>query len=381
MNDQNPHLIRIDLGTAAGGAWTFATPAVELPEPWSGIAGRELPATVPGEVYADLLAAGEIPDPFDGDNESLLSWIGRTPWRYRTTFGFDAARVAGRRHELVAEGLDTVAVVRLNGTEVGRTANQHRGYRFDVTSVIRDGANELEIDFEPPVDAAERLEAELGPRPHGYPHPYNAIRKAASSYGWDWGPDLAGVGVWRPIGIESWQDVRIAAVRPLANPRPAGGGVLQAHVDLDWAEGATAPVSVTVEIGGRRSVREVPPGTDTIMIEVEVPDAELWWPVGYGEQPLYPVTVTAGTSAGATRDTWHGRVGFRTIEISTAPDRTGSEFVIIVNGRRTYIKGANWIPDDALITRTDRETYRNSIMDAVEAGMNLLRVWGGGFYE
>lgn len=383
MNDSITPLSRTDLGTDAGIDWTLSTSA-DLPDPWSDLSDRPLAATVPGEVYADLLTAGEIPDPFDGDNESKLSWIGRTPWRYRATFdgalSLSKGRADGVRHELVADGLDTVATIRLNGTEIGRTANQHRVHRFDITELIINGENELVIDFEAPVHAAERLAAVLGDRPRAYPHPYNAIRKAASTYGWDWGPDLAGVGIWRAIGIESWSEVRIAAVRPLAMQAASGGGVLEANVDLVWAPGAAQSAKVGVEIAGHVSIVSVAAGTTSVLVSVSVPEAELWWPVGYGDQPLYPVTVSLGDPA-EPADQWHGRVGFRTIEVSTAPDRGGSEFVIIVNGRRTYIKGANWAPDDALITRTTRETYRNSIMDAREAGMNLIRVWGGGFYE
>ncbi len=381
MSDPTPsQLRRTDLGTAAGIPWTLTTATAGLPEPWSGLTGSTMPATVPGEVYGDLLAAGHIPDPFDGDNESRLAWIGRTDWTYRATFPFDrAAEPDGRRHELVADGLDTVATVRLNGTELGRTANQHRAHRFDVTDLLRDGDNEVVIDFEAPVGAAHRLQAELGERPRAYPHPYNAIRKAASAYGWDWGPDLAGVGVWRSIGIESWSEVRIAAVRPLALVTESGG-LLQAHVDLAWAEGATQPSRLVAEISGRRVEATVAPGQTSVMITVEVADAELWWPVGYGDQALYPVVITLGDDD-RPRQQWRGRIGFRTVEVSTAPDRAGSEFVILVNGVRVFVKGANWIPDDALITRVTRESCRNSIMDARDAGMNLLRVWGGGFYE
>lgn len=382
MNDSTPsQLRRTDLGTAAGIPWTLTTAATELPEPWSDLTGSTLPATVPGEVYADLLAADRIPDPFDGDNESKLAWIGRTDWSYRATFPFDrAAEEGGRRHELVADGLDTVAVVRLNGTELGRIANQHRGYRFDVTDLLRDGDNELVIDFEAPVPAAARLEAELGERPRAYPHPYNAIRKAASNYGWDWGPDLAGVGIWRSIGIESWTQVRIASVRPLALVTDGGGRTLEAHVGLAWTGGATGSARLAAEIAGHRVELTVEPGQTSAVITVDVPDAELWWPAGYGDQTLHPVVITLGDHD-QPRQRWHGRVGFRTVEVSTAPDRAGSEFVIIVNGVRVYAKGANWIPDDALFTRVTRESCRASIMDARDAGMNLIRVWGGGIYE
>ena len=117
-----------DLTTDGGAAWTVQ--AVEGPAP-DGLIGRAIASTVPGEVHTDLLAVGVIPDPFDGDNESALHWIGRTRWSFRTTFSWVADE--HERQELVAEGLDTVATVTLNGQELGRTANQHRSYRFDVT--------------------------------------------------------------------------------------------------------------------------------------------------------------------------------------------------------------------------------------------------------
>ncbi len=224
-----PTLRRTSLDSAdspAGVAWQLS-PLTGVPAEWSETASAPVPATVPGEVYADLLTAGLIPDPFDGDNEDRLHWIGSTDWSYRTTFTVDPALAApGRaeRHDLVFGGLDTIATVLLNGTEVGRTANQHRSYRFDVTAVLHDGANELEVRFEGPVTAAQRLSAELGDRPRAYEHPFNALRKMAAGYGWDWGPDLAGVGLWRSVGIESWSGVRLAAVRPLAlvDGAPAG---------------------------------------------------------------------------------------------------------------------------------------------------------------
>ncbi len=337
-------------------------------------------ATVPGEVHTDLLMAGLIPDPFDGDNESALAWIGRTDWTYRATFHWQPGPEA--RHDLVAEGLDTVAIISLNGTEIARTANQHRSYRFDVASLLVAGLNELTVAFEAPVDAAERLSEELGSRPSVNVHPFNGIRKMASAYGWDWGPDLAGAGIWKYIGIESWSDVRLAAVRPLASLDGADG-VLDAHVDLEWDSQNSLPsAQVTVTVDGTDAVAtaDVPAGQSSVTLSTRVPGASPWWPRGYGEQPLYPVVVTLGDYSRSLAD-WSARVGFRTITLSTAPDAAGSEYVISVNGQPIYVKGANWIPDDALLTRLTDETYRTSLQDALDGGLNLLRVWGGGIYE
>jgi beta-mannosidase len=357
-------LRQVPLTSAAGISWSVHG------------GGRSHAATVPGEVHTDLMAARVIPDVFDGDNEGACAWIGRTDWTYRARFTWEPD--GGARQELVAEGLDTVAAITLNGVELGRTANQHRTHRFDVTAVLVPGENELVVAFAAPVDAAERLSAELGPRPHVNHHPYNAIRKMASNYGWDWGPDVATVGIWRPIRIESWSGVRIASVRPLATV-DGDRGVLEAHVELAWADPAGEAV-VAVRVGEVSAAATVPPGQASVLVTAVVEDVDLWWPRGHGEQPLYPVTVEVST-AGGVADTWDGRVGFRTVTLDVAPDEHGEPFTIAVNGEPVYVRGANWIPDDAFVTRLTPKSYRRSIGDAVDAGMNLLRVWGGGIYE
>ncbi|HEY4571159.1 MAG TPA: glycoside hydrolase family 2 protein [Kribbella sp.] len=359
----------VDLTTAGGAAWTVS--AVSGPAP-DGLTGRPVAATVPGEVHTDLLAAGEIPDPFDGANESALHWIGRTRWSYRTTFSWVAD--GNDRQELVAEGLDTVATVTLNGQELGRTANQHRSYRFDVTGVLVAGDNELVVEFDGPVTAAEAERAKAGSWPHTNLHPYNELRKMASNFGWDWGPDVATAGIWRPIRIESWSGVRIDSVRPLASVE-GDRGVLTTHVALAWTDTVTSNATITVEVAGTEQSATVKPGTDTVVITSTVDAVDVWWPRGHGEQPLYDVTVRLAD------DEWTGRVGFRNITLNVAPDNDGTPFVLSVNGKPIYVRGANWIPDDAFVTRLTAETYRTSIQDAVDAGMNLLRVWGGGIYE
>ena len=362
---------RTGLSTAAGLAWTVR-PLGTVPERFAPV-GSGAEATVPGEIHTDLLRAGLVPDPFDGDNEPALAWIGRTDWEYRTTFTWAGGQAD--RHDLVADGLDTVAVLELNGTVVGRTANQHRAYRFDVRGLLVEGPNELVVRFEGPVSAAERLSAQLGDRPRAYPHPFNAIRKMAAAYGWDWGIDAAGVGIWKDLRIESWTDVRIAAVRPLARLEGADG-LLECHVDLEWAgaEGAR-DVDVTVTIDGRSERRTVASGATSVRLDVRLPQVRRWWPAGYGEPHRYQVTVSVGGQ------TWQTRVGFRTAELRTDADASGTGFVIAVNGEPIYVKGANWIPDNAFLTRLGRDSYLTSVTQAREAGINLLRVWGGGIYE
>lgn len=352
-------------------SWTVT--AVSGPAPES-VAGRAIPATVPGSVHLDLQRAGLIADPFDGANETEQQWIGDVDWRFETTFRW---RPDGtERQTLVAEGLDTLATIVLNGVEIGRTENQHRSYRFDIGTALVDGENSLRIDFAAPVPAAHARSVEHGERPHVNHHPYNALRKMGSSFGWDWGIDVAASGIWRPIRIESWSTARIASVRPLVDVEGTTG-ILTAHVAVERADGLRRQaLPVEVEISGLVVAAEIPADGTSAVLRVEVPDADLWWPRSHGEQPLYDVAVRL-----ADVDEWRGRVGFRTVRVDIAPDEDGSPFAVYVNEKLIQIRGANWIPDHAFLTEIDRDRYARRIADATEANMNLLRVWGGGIYE
>ncbi|WP_426504075.1 glycoside hydrolase family 2 protein [Dactylosporangium sp. McL0621] len=341
--------------------WTVRA-ATEAP------AGGPFPATVPGCVHTDLLAAGAIPDPFLDDNEERLHWIGRTAWEYFTVF----AGIAGERVDLVAEGLDTVATVTLNGVELGRTANQHRGYRFDVTGVLRPDGNELTVRFDSAYDYAERVRDTLGARPNAYPEPFQYIRKMACNFGWDWGPTVVTAGIWQPIGLHAWSTARLARVRPVVTVEGTTGRV---EVLVDLERTADAPVLLRAAVGGVEAAVEVPAGATEASVVLEVPDAELWWPRGYGPARLHDLRVELGD------EVWSRRIGFRTVELDTAADADGSRFVLRVNGEPVFVRGVNWIPDDAFVTRVGRERYAERIDQAVAAGVNYLRVWGGGRYE
>ncbi|WP_058623011.1 glycoside hydrolase family 2 protein [Microbacterium testaceum] len=356
--------------------WTLTLLRGERPDE-DGALDDGIPAAVPGVVHTDLLAAGLMDDPFPGAQEEKLAWIGESDWRYRTTFSWsrplDSARV-----DLVAEGLDTVATVRVNGATVLETANQHRGYRTDLTPVLREGENTVEVDFRSPVRYAREREAVLGERPHSYAHPFNAIRKSACNFGWDWGPDFATAGIWRPIGLQEWTRARIAAVRPVVDIVD-GIPHLTAHVELEWQHEEGEPTTVQIEVAGASARVEARPG-QPVVIDLAVPDAEPWWPRGYGEARLYDLTVRVGDGADeATR--WSRAIGFRHVEVDIAPDEHGSPFTVRINGRDVYVHGANWIPDDVFVTRITPESLAASIADATDAGLNLLRVWGGGLYE
>jgi beta-mannosidase len=338
-----------------------------------------VPAQVPGTVHTDLLAAGLIADPYLDDNERLLSWIGLADWRYETAFDWqpdDHDQV-----QLVFDGLDTVATVDLNGDVIARTANMHRSYRLDVRDLLQEGSNRLSVTFASAVRHADRSSLELGARPHVNHHPYNAIRKMACNFGWDWGPDLVTAGIWRPVSLVSWRDARLSTVRPVVDVVGSQGSV-EVNVEIERAR-SDVPLVVTAAIDGSRASVDVPAGATAVTVQVEVADVERWWPVGHGGQRLYDLEVSLDTGEAAAEpcDVWASRLGFRSVQLVTDEDDDGTSCTFVVNDSPIFIKGVNWIPDDAFPHRVSRERYAARLEQATACGTNLVRVWGGGIFE
>lgn len=358
------------------GAWSVRAGSGPAPEP---IASAVIPATVPGVVHLDLMAAGLIPDPYLDDNESALAWIGLVDWTYETTFTVDESELAAHsRHDLAFDGLDTVATVRLNGTTVAETANQHRTYRIDVRDALVAGDNVLTVSFRSPIRYANEQSVALGVRQRPYPLPYDAIRKSACSFGWDWGIKTATSGIWKPVRLESWSTARLASVRPQVRVTDAATGIVDVALVIERA--GDEPVTATVSVAGVSVSAEIAAGETEATVSASVPDVELWWPAGYGEQPLYDVDVRIEAS-GVVLDEARRRVGFRTVAWDSTPDDAGTPFTLHVNGVPVFVKGANWIPDDAFPVRVDRARYERRLRQARAGHLNLIRVWGGGIYE
>ncbi|MEV4386271.1 glycoside hydrolase family 2 protein [Micromonospora sp. NPDC049580] len=354
--------------------WTLrAAPGAQVP---AAIAGQAVPATVPGCVHTDLLDAGLIPDPYLDDNELSLAWIGRTDWHYRTTF----RRPPGHhdRIDLVCAGLDTVATISVNGVEVGRTENMHRGHRFDVSSLLRDGDNDLAVAFDSAYRYAEAQRDRLGDRPNAYPEPFQFVRKMACNFGWDWGPTLVTAGIWQDIGLHAWSTARLATVRPLVTLAGSDGRV-DVHVEVERV--ADVPLTVRATVAGVSADVVVPAGQRTAVLSLTVREPALWWPRGYGEQARHLLEVTLHAPDGETLDGWSRRVGFRSVRLDTTPDEHGTPFVLSVNDVPVVVRGVNWIPDDVFPTRITRDRLAGRFDQAIGANVNLLRVWGGGRYE
>lgn len=350
--------------------WTLAPAAGTEPPALPGLG--PVPATVPGCVHTDLLAAGLIDDPYLDDNEARLGWIGRADWEYRTSFDWTAD--GSRRVDLACDGLDTIATVSVNGVEVGRTANMHRSYRFHVGRLLVDGANLLAVRFDSAYGYAEAVRDALGERPNAYPEPFQYIRKMACNFGWDWGPTLVTAGIWQPIGLHSWQVARLREVRPLVT---VDGGVGRIEVYAEIERASDRPLTLAASVAGQLASTVVPPGAGSARVALTVARPALWWPRGLGEPARYDLAVTLATPDGSIVDRWQRRIGFRDVRLDT----TDGAFTFVVNGVPVFVRGVNWIPDDAFPTRVDRARYAARLRQACAAGVNYVRVWGGGRYE
>jgi len=333
-----------------------------------------LPATVPGCVHTDLLRARKIPDPFWGTNEAAVQWIEERDWEYSTAFEADPDLLGEEVVELAADGLDTVATVRLNGRVVARTENMFIGYRWDVKPLLRAGRNTLAVRF---ASATRYIRTHrMSHHPREFSDPVgrcSVIRKQQCQFGWDWGPRFVTAGVWRDIRLEGWSGNRLTGVR-----------VAQTH-----ARGPRVTLTLAAELKrpgpGSRCLWRLSLGGSIVAsgdgTTISVPRPRLWWPSGQVEQPLYGLEVEVAGSDGGVIGRWERRIGLRTIALDRRKDRWGESFQFVVNGRPVFAKGANWIPASSFVAGLTRADYERDLGSAAAANMNMVRVWGGGIYE
>ncbi len=338
---------------------------MDLGGEWSLTDGQvTVPFAVPGDGISALHAAGAIADPYFGRNEYGLRWICGRDWV--ATRRFDHA---GGDAELVVDGLDTVAEVRLNGVLVLAAANAFRRWRVPLAGALRQGKNEIEITFRSVVAEGARRQAAQPffvpwhegncPIPNG-----NMLRKPQCDFGWDWNIALAPFGIWGGIRIEA-VGPRIADV--IVSQRHEGG-VAEVTVEVHGTGGA-----VTATLCGVTATGAASGGVGRVVLRIAEP--VLWWPVGLGAQVLHDLVVTMG-AARAVR-----RVGLRDLALVSEVDAAGRSFGFAVNGHAVFARGANWIPADALHGRITRDGVRGLLQSAVDAHMNMIRIWGGGRYE
>lgn len=354
------------------------------------------PAQVPGVVHTDLLNSHLIPDPFDRDNEFRLQWVGLADWEYQTTFQIDAAILTHEHVDLVFDGLDTFADVYLNDQAILHADNMFRRWRTPAKPLLKAGSNTLRIVFH---SAVEKMLPYVKSLPYVLPSistnnfgneeniataPYT--RKAPYQYGWDWGPRFLTEGIWQPVRLETWDALRIENfhihqqnITPdLANvtaeleveaSRPTAAILTLAHNEMSAPQSADGNQTLQLNAGANH-----------ISFPLRIAAPKLWYPVGYGPQSRYKFSadIRVDREIVSSAET---RTGLRSVELCRVPDQWGKSFEFVVNGISIFAKGANVIPFDSFPNRVTPEIHRSILQSARDAHMNMVREWGGGYYE
>lgn len=343
-----------------------------------------LPATVPGDVHLDLLANKKIEDPFYRDNESRLQWIENESWEYRLKFDVTPGLLARSNVDLVFDGLDAAAEVYLNGDKVFDADNMFRIWRLPVKGHLHAGNNVLRVVFPSPIKATEKVAAADPWQMRTKTAAKTYIRKAAYEYGWDWGPKFVTSGIWRPVQIELWDKARIADFAIHQRDVSREVAHLDAEVEIDASSDGPAQVTVQYSENGKpvtlTSKEMLHTGRNIVDFPIEIRKPKLWWPAGYGDQPLYEFKATLGVG-GTTADQRSVKTGLRSIVLRRQLDKWGRSFEFIVNGVPVFAKGADVIPFDSFPNRVTTADYRRILQSARDANMNMIRHWGGGYYE
>lgn len=350
-------------------------------------------ATVPGSVYNDLISAGRLEDPYYRDNEDAALELMKNDFVYTGSFNVDMDEVKDSDEVLLRfNGLDTLADIVLNKKKLASTNNMHRIWDFNVKDYLKEANNELMITFHSPVEyIAEQFEKDpaiLGSEDamRGFPK----IRKGHYMFGWDWGPRLPDAGIWREMEVLA---VKKAKLDSVYIRQKFNSDLSKVTLDINIkAENKKSneydnytPVAWVkiLDPDGKKlyekaNIKFKFEETEKVSLTIENP--KLWWPNGLGGQPLYTVSVEFVDEAGNVLDNWNKRIGLRKMEVSTAKDKYGSEFAQKVNNVKFFAMGADYIPEDNILPRINKERTYNLIKQCVDAHFNSIRVWGGGLY-
>jgi beta-mannosidase len=355
------------------------------------------PAQVPGVVHTDLLRNGLIPEPFDRDNEFRLQWIGLADWEYQTTFQVDAASLGQDHIDLVFDGLDTLADVYLNDQAILHADNMFRHWRIPAKPLLKPGPNTLRVVFH---SAIEKMLPYVKSLPYVLPSisthnfgneediataPYT--RKAPYQYGWDWGPRFMTEGIWQPVRLETWDALRIDNFHIHQQKIAADSALVTAELDIEAGKPTTAVLTLAHDEGSGAQAAD---GTQTLQLDagmnhvsfpVRIPAPKLWYPVGYGPQNRYRFLASISLSRKVVAAHAEVKTGLRSLELRRVADQWGKSFEFVVNGVVVFSKGADVIPFDSFPNRVTPEVHRKILQAARDAHMNMVREWGGGYYE
>ncbi len=361
--------------------------------------GKVISATVPGDVTLDLWNGGIVKDPYYGLNHLELGWIINTDFEYSCRFSVPSEIMEREEVLLEFDGIDTFSEISLNGKELGKTENMFLKYSYSVKELLKPEDNLLTVKL---IGTGKVME---GIDDKGFFGTFNVkrlfIRKAQCHFGWDWAPDMPGYGIHgdvKLIGVpktritdityRAYNDGNLTVMAELnytTRPHVDFNGKIVKECDSECKNDilrftvATRPNEALAE--GNTEALEVKVDGRKNFVNFEISKPELWWPCGYGSQPLYSYKVEL-VRGDRIVDTAEGKFAFREVELSEKPvDGHNMGYKFLINGKEVFIKGSNWVPAECFIGAIKDEKYERLIKQAADAHMNMLRVWGGGIYE
>lgn len=356
--------------------------------------GEWLPASVPGTVHTDLLANKKIEDPFYRTNEKDLQWIDKKDWIYQNIIKIDTSIIQKENVELYFKGLDTYADVYVNDSLVLKADNMFREWIADCKRFLKVGDNMLKVYFHSPINIGLKDLERLGyALPASNDQSENGglgekkvsifTRKAGYHYGWDWGPRFVTSGIWRPVFLKAWNNVKINNVQIIQESVSSTKAELKAIFEVQSTVNGSAELEIScsneasLKANGKISLK---PGVCKGEVNFSINNPKLWWTNGLGDAFLYNLIGNIKIDD-AVIDGKPVNVGLRTVKIIQKPDSLGKSFYVELNGKPVFMKGANYIPNDNFLPRVTPAEYEKVVKSAFDTKMNMLRIWGGGIYE
>ena len=349
-------------------------------------ATHTLPARVPGNVHPDLQRAGLIANPFWRTQADDCQWVENWEWRYSREFTVETAFAETQNWVVLRfDGLDTFATILLNGEKIGRAANMFIPHEFEVSKKLSAGVNHLEVRFEPVLRAlADKPYAKFAnSTAFNFTGERVYARKMQCAFGWDWVHRLVTAGIWQGVTLRCYGRARIddVYVRTTSLDEYRAELTVAIAAIRRTTDAVRARVEIVAPDGGVVAAETVPVDTLGAPLIMTVNDPRWWWPVGYGEQPLYECRVSLLSANGESLDERTVEIGLRTVALEEIPDERGSSFTMVVNGTRVFCQGGNWVPADPFPSQVTPERYERLIGHARDARLVLMRAWGGGVYE
>ena len=351
-------------------------------EKWDfSLAGQNkfFPAAIPGSVHTDLIKNGQIQDPYYRDNETRLQWIGEQDWEYRTSFTVGDDILSFQNIELQFDGLDTYAAVFLNDQNILNANNFFRTWKVDCKRYLKNGTNQLRIEFTSSVKVNKMLQ-QTAKIPLFDDNVYT--RKPAYHYGWDWGPVYITQGIWRPVYLNAWNDVRINNLHIQQELVTREKAMLKVIVETESSATEQAEIILKCTETGKElsKIVQLKPGSQLSEFSMDIKKPKLWWTKQLGAQDFYHFTASVSIKNQKLSELTQ-RTGLRSVKLIQNPDSLGKSFHFELNGVPVFMKGANYIPQDMFLNRITEKDYLGVIKQTTDANMNMLRVWGGGFFE